>query len=280
MKHPSLQDQYLTYIQISRPIGPQQTTQTTKKGTPPPPLFNQQEHENLISENQFGHSIFDDATSDDGEDNGNWIFNNLSLNTSKDDDNISIDLEIENQLNKHFGFSTSTTTFSSTSAVKSVTSTAASHITKTPTATTDSKHCTYTKNTTAQSTTCEVIPLDPNICFDHDGYRCPSFGVAENKPRWRVFKEGCFFHVWADTKTCYINQIIDTDMADEFTVEQLKATCSYEPDWAQETHRYPISVDKYVDYLYFLADAHSVYLMQMNYKKFLFANRLFKLKQV
>ena len=150
MKHLLLQDQYLTYIQISRPIGPQQTTQTTKKGTPPPPLFNQKEHKNLMSENQFGHSIFDAAT---------LGFNNSSLNTSKDDENISIDLEIQNQLNKHFGFSTLTTTFSSTStvknanstvvsstsAVKSVTSTTASHITKTPTMTTDSNSCTCTK---------------------------------------------------------------------------------------------------------------------------------------
>ena len=128
MKHLSLQDQYLTYIQISRPIGPQQTTQTTKKGTPPPPLFNQQEHEYLMSENQFGHSIFDAATLDDSEDNGNWSFNNLSLNTSNtsDDDNISIDLEIKNQLNKHFGFSTSTTIFSSTSTVKNANSTVVS----------------------------------------------------------------------------------------------------------------------------------------------------------
>ena len=46
------------------------------------------------------------------------------------------------------------------------------------------------------------------------------------------------------------------------------------------TYKSPVSVDKYVDYLYFLADAHSVHLMQMNYKKFLFASRLFKLKQV
>ena len=126
MKHLSLQDQYLTYIQISRPIGPQQTTQTMKKGTPPPPLFNQQEHKNLMSENQFGHSIFDAATSDDGEDNGNWSFNNSSLNTSRDDESISIYLEIKNQLNKHFGFSTSTTTFSSTSTVKNVNSTVVS----------------------------------------------------------------------------------------------------------------------------------------------------------
>ena len=86
--------------------------------------------------------------------------------------------------------------------------------------------------------------------------------------------------MWADTKTCYIDQTIDTDMVDGFTAEQLKATCSYKPDWDQETHRSPVSVDKYVDYLYFLSDGHSVHLMQMNYKKVLFASRLFKLKQV
>ena len=190
-------------VQITRPIGPQQTTQTTKKGTPPPPLFNQQEHENLMSENQFGHSIFDAVTSDDGEDNGNWSFNNSSLNTSKDDDNISIDLEIENQLNKHFGFSTSTTTTSSStstvknanstvvssiSAVKSVTSTAASRITKTPTMTTDSKSCTCTKNTTADSTTCEVIPLDPNVMTDNISCPTHKFPLRKLNTSWAVLQ--------------------------------------------------------------------------------------------
>ena len=66
--------------------------------------------------------------------------------------------------------------------------------------------------------------------------------------------------MWADTKTCYIDQTINTDMADKFTVQQLKATCSYEPGWVQETHRSPVSIDKYVDYLYLLADTHSVHL--------------------
>ena len=37
----------------------------------------------------------------------NWSFNTSNFNTSRDDDSVSIDIELEKQLNKHFGISSS-----------------------------------------------------------------------------------------------------------------------------------------------------------------------------
>ena len=65
-------------------------------------------------------------------------------------------------------------------------------------------------------------------------------------------------------------------MANEFTVQEMKATCS----WVPETHGSPLTVDKYVDYLYSLSDSHSFNLRQKNYKRLLYAMRSFKLKLV
>ena len=89
-----------------------------------------------------------------------------------------------------------------------------------------------------------------------------------------------FFRVWANVKICYIDQTIDADMANEFTIQEMKVTCSYEPSWVPEMHGSPVTVNKYVDYLYSLSDSHSVNLMQKNYKRLLYAMRSFKLKQV
>ena len=52
MKHLLLQDRYLMYIQISRSVGPQESsnaTMATKKMLTPPEstLFNQEEYENM-----------------------------------------------------------------------------------------------------------------------------------------------------------------------------------------------------------------------------------------
>ena len=52
MKHLSLQDRYLTYIQISRPVEPQDSSNTsmaTEKTLTPPEstLFNQEEYKNM-----------------------------------------------------------------------------------------------------------------------------------------------------------------------------------------------------------------------------------------
>ena len=116
MKHLLLQDRYLTYIHISRPVGPQDssnTTTATKKMLTPPEstLLNQEEYGNMRQDTDklFNSSIFDSQTSD-SDDNGNWSFNSSNFNTSKDDDSVSIDIELEKQLNKHFGISSSTGT--------------------------------------------------------------------------------------------------------------------------------------------------------------------------
>ena len=69
-------------------------------------------------------------------------------------------------------------------------------------------------------------------------------------------------------------------MANEFTVQEMKTMCSYEPSWVPEMQRSPVIVNKYVDYLYSLSDSHSLDLMQKNYKRLLYAMRSFKLKQV
>ena len=89
-----------------------------------------------------------------------------------------------------------------------------------------------------------------------------------------------FFCVWANVKICYIVQSIDADMADEFTIQEMKATCSYEPSWVPGRLGSPVTVNKYVDYLYSLSDSHSLDLMQKNYTRLLYATRSFKLKQV
>ena len=121
------------YIQISRPVGPQDssnTTTATKKMLTPPEstLFNQEEYENMRQDTDkpFNSSIFDLQTSD-SDDNGNWSFNSSNFNTSKDDDSVSINIELEKQPNKHFGISSSTGTVKkATSSFRGVVSSASS----------------------------------------------------------------------------------------------------------------------------------------------------------
>ena len=297
MKHLLLQDRYLTYIQISRPVGPQHSskaTMVTKKMLTPPEstFFNQEEDENMSTDKPFNFSIFDLQTSD-SDDNGNWRFNSSNFNTSKDDDSVGIDIELEKQLNKHFGISSSTgtvkkatssfrgvvssasslgatnTTNTAVSSFKAVTSTSVASTTTT-TMTTDSKTCSCSKKTTEYGEKYEVIPLDTHIIFDCEGYGVPIFMPVEDKPRWRVYPEGVYFHVWADTKPCYIAQTIDDETANKFSIEQVSASCTYEPGFIQECHRAPISVDRYIDYLYSIADAHSAKVTGLNLMMFFF----------
>ena len=101
MKHLLLQDRYLTYIQITRPVGPQHssnTTTATKKMLTPAEstLFNQEEDKNMRQDTDkpFNSSIFDLQTSD-SDDNGNWSFGSSNFDTSKDDNSVRIDIELE-----------------------------------------------------------------------------------------------------------------------------------------------------------------------------------------
>ena len=61
--------------------------------------------------------------------------------------------------------------------MKTMSSTAASA----STTTTDSKSSAGNTSTNSTSGTYEVIPLDPNICFDPFRYRCASFREFENQ---------------------------------------------------------------------------------------------------
>ena len=141
--------------------------------------------------------------------------------------------------------------------------------------TTDSKTCSCSKKTTHYGEKYEIIPLDTGIIFDCEGYRVPTFKPVEDRPRWRVYPEGVYFHVWADTNPGYIDQTIDDEQANEFSIEQVSASCTYEPGFIQECHRAPVSVDRYVDYLYSVADAHSAKVTAVNCMMF-----FFKLKEV
>ena len=147
--------------------------------------------------------------------------------------------------------------------------------TTTTTMTTDSKTCSCSKQTTDYGEKYEVIPLDTGIMFDCEGYRVPTFMPVEDQPRWRVYPEGVYFHVWVDMNPCYIDQTIDDEHANEFSIEQVSASCTYKPVFIQECHRTPVSVDKYVDYLYSVADAHSAKVTAVNRMMF-----FFKLKEV
>ena len=81
--------------------------------------------------------------------------------------------------------------------------------------------------------------------------------------------------MWANTNPCYIDQTIDDENANEFSIEQVSASCTYEPGFVQECHRAPVSVDRYVDCLYSIPDAHSAKVTAVNYVMF-----FFKLKEV
>ena len=234
----------------------------------------------------------------DSDDNGNLSFNTSNFNTSRDEDSVSIDIELEKQLNKHFGISSSAgtgkkatssfmgvvhsasslgatnTTNTAIGSFKAVPSTSGAS-TSTTTMTTDSKTCSCSKKTTDYGEKYEVIPLDTGIIFDCEGYRVPIFMPVEDRPRWRVYPEGVYFHVWADTNPCYIDQTIDDENANEFSIEQVSASCTYEPGFVQECHRAPVSVDRYIDYLYSIADAHSAKVTAVNRMMF-----FFKLKEV
>ena len=217
---------------------------------------------------------------------------------SRDDDSVSIDIELEKQLNKHFGISSSVgsgkkTTSSFMGVVRSASSLGATNTTNsdicsfkgvpstsgasttTTSMTTDSKTCICSKKTTHYGEKYEIIPLDTGIIFDCEGYRVPTFKPVEDRPRWRVYPEGVYFHAWANTNTCYIDQTIDDKHANEFSIEQVSASCTYEPGFVQECHRAPVSFDRYVDYLYSVADAHSGKVTAVNCMMF-----LFKLKEV
>ena len=108
MLHLLLQDRYLMYIQISRPVGPQESsnaTMATKNKFNPPEstIFNQEEYENTRQDTDkpFNSSIFDMQTSN-SDDNGNWSFNTSNVNTSRDDDSVSIDIELEKTTEQTF----------------------------------------------------------------------------------------------------------------------------------------------------------------------------------
>ena len=131
------------------------------------------------------------------------------------------------------------------------------------------------KKTTEYGEKYEVIPLDTGIIFDCEGYRVAIFMPVEDRPRWRVYPEGVYFHVWADMNPCYIDQTINDETANEFSIEQVSASCTYEPGFIQERHRAPISVDRYIDYLYSIADVHSAKVTGLNCMMF-----FFKLKEV
>ena len=117
-----------------------------------------------MSENAPGHSIFDVPTSDDNEEFGNLSFNHLN-----EDDTFSVDLNVEKELNKHFGL-IATPTDSTGSAPHCTASTASMSSTPASAGTTSTDSKSTTGNMSTDSTTYEVIPLDPNICFDPFGY--------------------------------------------------------------------------------------------------------------
>ena len=111
-------------------------------------------------------------------------FGNLSFDQSNEDDGHNKDLNIENELNKHFGLlrtptgstgSTSTTDTGSTGTTSSATTGAG------------------TPTTASTGSNYEKIPLDPNIVFDLWGYRCISNKVHENKERKPTFKKATVF---------------------------------------------------------------------------------------
>ena len=133
-----------------------------------------------------------------------------------EDDGYNIDLNIENELNKHFGFlstptgstgSTSTTATGSTGTTSSATIGAG-------TPTTASTRSDY-----------EKTPLDPNIVFDPWGYRCISNKAYENKERKPPFKKGYCLCVFANMKWCEIDVTIDGKMAKEFDIPNFKQLC-------------------------------------------------------
>ena len=232
----------------------------------------------------------------DSDDNSNWSFNTSNFNTSRDDNSVSIDIELEKQLNKHFGISSSAGTGKkATSSFMGVVHQVLvlqtlptlllvllrlypvlqGLVLPPPQQPLIVKLVVAQKKTTDYGEKYEVILLDTGIIFDCEGYRVPIFMPVEDRPRWRVYPEGVYFHVWADTNPCYIDQTIDDENANEFSIEQVSASCTYEPGFIQECHRALVSVDRYVDYLYYIADAHSAKVTAVNCMMF-----FFKLKEV
>ena len=171
MLHLLLQDRYLTYIQISRPVGPQEssnaTTATKNKFNPPEStIFNQEEYEHMRQDTDkpFNSSIFNMQTSN-SDDNGNWSFNTSNVNTSRDDDSVSIDIELEKQLNKHFEISSSAgsgkkTTSSFMGVVHSASSLGATN-------TTNTDICSFkgVPSTSGASTTTTSMTTDSKTCI-------------------------------------------------------------------------------------------------------------------
>ena len=134
-----------------------------------------------MSENTPGHSIFDVPTSGDNEE-----FGNSSFNHSNEDDIFSVNLNVEKELNKHFGL-IATPTNNTCSAPHCTASTASMSSTAASAGMTSTDSKSSILNTSTDSMTYEVIPLCPNICFDPFRYRWLSVREFENKPRWPLF---------------------------------------------------------------------------------------------
>ena len=100
----------------------------------------------------------------DSDDNGYWSFNTSNVNTSRDDDSVSMDIELEKQLNKHFGISSlagsgKKTTSSFMDVVHSVSSLGATN-------TTNTDICSFkgVPSTSGASTTTTLMTTDSKTC--------------------------------------------------------------------------------------------------------------------
>ena len=109
--------------------------------------------------------IFDVPTSNDNSvDLGNILNDN-----SNDDDMLSVNVNVQNELDKHFGF-----------VAAPIGSTGSAATFNYSTANMSSACNTSTDSGTSNY---EVIPLDPNIVFNPFRYRCVSNKAYENKER-------------------------------------------------------------------------------------------------
>ena len=178
-----------------------------------PSLYNLQTLSTEISKSDDApctSSIFDVHTSDDNKD-----FGNLSLDHSNEDDMFTVDVNVERELNKHFGLIPTHTgsTGSTRACTSSTASTSSTRACTSSTASTSSPANTSTDSACNNSTdsSYEVILLDPNIVFNPWGYRCVSNKAYDSKERKPVFKEGFCMGVWDNVKICYIDKTIDSE---------------------------------------------------------------------
>ena len=197
----------MAYIQLSKPVGPQNITPSKTSQIP-----SKQETASTPPDNTDGpcnsHSISDVTSSDKNEDLGNFINDNL-----QEDDSLSVDFNVQNELNKHFGFIPALT--GSTGSAGTCTSSTAS------------MSSAFNTSSDSTSNTYEVIPLDPKIVFDAFGYWCMSNKAYENIERKQVFKPGFCLGVWDSVTISYIDQTIDSEEANELIIHHTEATCSY-----------------------------------------------------